>query len=172
MVFKPDYRSGFFRNAGCVSYHALFACNRKNIYSTYIFTLCSVRHLIIMPQQLIASADSEKCLPVFCGGFYIIAFTALQIFHQKLLLKILTSPYEDQVIIAERIIVSVFYFSKTAVDAAPLKPLFHTYGIPPIPVEIQQIGIEMAYLQFHFSFVLSPLPLIVLRISHILSIEV
>ena len=103
-----------------------------------------------MPQQLIAAAHGDDRAAVLHIGFEIL-LDALQFLTDDPLLPIgaAAQQYDVQLLEGDGILQQEFPHFR--LHAAPFQPLAHTLDIPPIAIQVQQVGVQMSDGQFHAS---------------------
>ena len=106
---------------------------------------------IIIPQHLISAADGENGFPIFDGRDKAFIFTSVQIFKKDLLLKVLTSAKEEQIKLRKRLRFADREICDRNINSTPHEPVFYADNIARVPIEVQNIGVQMTYFQFHFS---------------------
>ena len=89
-----------------------------------------------------ASTESAAVGKMFKGD-------AGEILEQHALLKVLAAANEKQVVFGRLQLIANGHALYIAVNAPPFQALFEARDIAPVTVKVQNIGIEMANIQFH-----------------------
>jgi hypothetical protein len=102
-----------------------------------------------MPHHLVAAADAQKSLSVFKRRPDLRTLAQAQIFQQNFLIKILSPAYKNQIIGGQPYGIPDSYAIHPAPDLPPGKPALQAPDISPVPVQIENVGIQMTDFQFH-----------------------
>ena len=155
MVFKADDHAAARGGRAfefIIADHAFLCADRAEVERTDKIAALAVEGLVSMAHHLVAAADREKHDAVARRRADLSVAAAVEVVEQDLLLKILAAADKDDVIARERGRRAEGHLGHLGAEAAPDKALLHTADVAAIAVEIQDIGIQMADLQFHFPF--------------------
>ena len=103
-------------------------------------------------QHLVTSADTQKCFSILHRGPDRAALSSPQIAKEYFLLKVLPSADEEQVKLRKVRIIPDPDAGYAAGDTARLQALLHAQNIPSVPIQVQHLRIEVAYLKLHTVF--------------------
>ena len=132
-----------------VSNHSTGTAHSVKVHSTQKIASMTGGIQIIVSQHLISAADGENGFPIFDGRDKAFIFTSVQIFKKDLLLKVLTSAKEEQIKLCKRLRFADREICERNINSTPHEPVFYADNIARVPIEVQNIGIQMTYFQFH-----------------------
>ena len=154
MVFEADDNAaarGFAAFEFIVADHARFAADGIQIERADKVAALAVIGLVIAAEHLVAAADGQEGHAVCDGGSYFLRLAAVQIVQQHLLLEVLPAADEHEVEAREARRRADRQARDRAVYPAALKAASHAYDVAAVAVEIQHVGVHVAYFKFHDS---------------------
>ena len=132
-----------------ISDHSILLAHGVEIQRAQKVALLSVPGFVVAAQNLIAAANGQKYLFIFDGSLDLRRFFAGEILEQHALLKVLAAANEKQVVFGRLQLIANGHALYITVNAPPFQTLFEARDIAPVTVKVQNIGIEMANIQFH-----------------------
>ena len=151
MVLKTnDYRAAGSgqQTESQIADHSVMGSDGIKINGAQIFTVPAVRSLIRMPQQLIAPADTQERNPILNGRFPVFLFLSA-VFQQQGLLKVLSAADKEEIISGKIHGITDVFLIYNAVDPSPFQTFPQAEDIAPVPIQIQNIRIQVTYFQLH-----------------------
>ena len=142
-----------------VADHALFRADGVHIDRADEVELHAVPRFVILTEHLVAAADGEKHLLFFNSGADVLALPEARS-QQHLLLEVLSAADEENVVLVHIERLTDRALVHIDADAAALQTALHRDNVAPVTVQIENVGVKMADIQFHCSF-----PLFVERLN-------
>ena len=112
--------------------------------------LVAVPGLVILAEHLVAAADREEHLFVLDRGADLAPLAGGKVAQQHLLLKILPAADEKDIVLCDIQRLADRALLDIDPDAAVLEAALHGDDIAPVAVQVEDIRVQMADIQFHF----------------------
>ena len=135
-----------------VADHALFRADGVHIDRTDEVELHAVPRFVILAEHLVAAADGEKHLLLLNSGADVLALAGGEVAQQHLLLEVLSAADEENVVLVHIERLTDRALVHIDADAAALQTALHRDNVAPVTVQIENVGVKMADIQFHCSF--------------------
>ena len=155
-----------------VSDEPAFLSFRPDVDAAHELHDLSFPGLIVVTEDLITAADGQERLVVLDGRLDVRLLVPVRVRQKHILLEVLTSADEEEVVLARVQVVSHGEPRHFAVDASPLQAFLHAEDVARVAVQIQKIGVQMAYVQFHVHSQNFPPPASAESLSRTVSMEV